>query len=53
MAQPAPLPAALPAQGPDELDAATDDGPAGVRRHLRGGWYGGTPSTPATASTTS
>lgn len=22
---------------------ATDDGPAGVRRHLRGGWYGGTP----------
>jgi len=22
---------------------ATDDGPAGVRRHLRGGWYGGRP----------
>jgi ectoine hydroxylase-related dioxygenase (phytanoyl-CoA dioxygenase family) len=26
---------------------ATDDGPAAVRRHVRGGWYGGTrPSAP-------
>ena len=32
---------------------ATDDGAGGIRRHVRGGWYGGDGPTPARPRTTS